>query len=311
VASFDFACPSVAGDQGAPIEEQAEEFRRIADELRDLGSIAAGAGTTLTTFDATSSRVQARPGVPLAWPDYMVLEDGLRALLEDAGRPLTDRLLLMDRLVAEAVHHAKPDEMAPWVGALRAAAWEPLGPAVREQTTPLRQRAVIAPVIAWIEDAWARGFHQRSTTGDRVNLAVAVVPSRARIRLSTADAVLSLAPMRRVRFAQDDATLNAPIVRFLSALIAKKGLIAGTDLLQGSRYLALYFGAIRWYSVARAVLAERDAVDGGDVQYAIRVVEATLSHAPALRSPFIKKLVNLLFTYVAPARSVYPSLYPV
>jgi hypothetical protein len=116
--------------------------------------------------------------------------------------------------------------------------------------------------------------------------------------------------MLDTRFPQDDPALNVPLTRFLIAYVARKSLIAGTSVLQGGRYLALTFGTIRWYSVARAVMAERDAVEEADVRYAIRLVEQTLSHSASLKSPRFTTLVNLLFGRVAPARALYPSTYP-
>ena len=116
--------------------------------------------------------------------------------------------------------------------------------------------------------------------------------------------------MRATVFAQDDPALTAPITRFLLAFLARKSLIAGTSVLQGSRYVALYFGTIRWYSVARAVMAGRGAVELADVRYALRLVEQTLSRSPSLRAPRFVSLINFLFDHITPSRALYPSTYP-
>jgi len=122
--------------------------------------------------------------------------------------------------------------------------------------------------------------------------------------------MLNLPRMLRTRFAQDDAQLNAPIARFVTAFIARKGLLKGTTLLQGSRSLALYFAVIRWYSVARAVLAGRDIVEPGDVRYALILIEKTLSRSPARSVARFTTLVNFLFARIGSVRSLYSSTYP-
>jgi hypothetical protein len=63
--------------------------------------------------------------------------------------------------------------------------------------------------------------------------------------------------------------------------------------------------------VARAAMAERDAVEDHDVHFAIRLVEKTLNHSPVLQDRGLRRTLNFLFDRFAPARSLYPSLYPI
>lgn len=312
VGTLDFACPAVVADKGAPVQEQEEEFRQTIAESGSTGkSPARVMGLARLPFGPSASRLEARRGVPLAWADYAALERGLLHILQDASRPLSERLDLLDRVAAEAPEHAASGAMAAWIQSLRQADWAPLAaPRRAARVSPLRQRAVIAPVIGGVEDGWRKGLGGRTSTAARVSLALAIVPSQRLIRLNTADATLDLARMSRTRFAQDDPALSQSLVRFLIAFNVRKGLIDGTSVLQGSRYLAVYFAMIRWYSVARAVLAERDAVAEADVHYAIGLAEKTLSHAQGLKSPGTMRMLNLLFDHVAPARSLYPNPYP-
>jgi hypothetical protein len=199
--------------------------------------------------------------------------------------------------------------MESWVKGLEGERWATLSTAPPSMSA-MRQRALLAPAIAAIEDAWGSRSGRRSSAASRVALATALVPSRRKVFLPTADAVLDLDRMRKTRFAQDDPSLTGPVVRFLLAYLTRKSLIAGTSVLQGSRYLALFFGTIRWYSVARAVLAGRESAEVTDVNYALRLVEQTLSRSPSLRAPRFMGLVNFLFERVAPPRSLYPSSHP-
>jgi hypothetical protein len=199
--------------------------------------------------------------------------------------------------------------MEPWLAGMREADWAPVAP-LTPRTSAFRQRALIAPVIGGIEEGWKRALGGKATLGARVTLALAVVSSQRAVRLETADAALDLAQMPRTAFAQDDPAVTSALARFLVAFIVRKSLVDRTSLAQGARYLSVYFGVIRWYSVARAVMAGRPAVQEADVQYAIALAEKTLSHTEGLKSPTMVGFLNLLFTHVAPASVLYPSPYP-
>src|SRR5439155_27231650 len=165
-------------------------------------------------------------------------------------------------------------------------------------------------VVASIEEGWGHDHASRSS-GARIRLALAITAASSAIPLPTASgAALELPRMLRTRFAQDDPDPNAPIARFVTAFVARKCLIKGSSLLQGSRLLSLYFAVIRWYSVARAVLAERSAVEASDVGYALILVEKTLSRSPGLKDSRFSLLMNFLFNRVGSPQSLYTSTYP-
>jgi Fe-S-cluster containining protein len=309
IATFDFACPVVVADEGAPIQQQEHEIRTRIAEWQVVGPALRGA-IAGATLGGEEPHVLARRGVPLAWADYLALEAGLQHVLTSQDRPLTERLLTLDSMAVAAAEHAEPGAMQGWVKDLESERWAALS-TTAPKLSPLRQRAVVASSIAAIEGAWGQRAGERTSAGSRVSLATALVPARRPIRLATAGATVALDRMRETGFAQDDPALTGPIVRFLLAFLARKSLIAGTSVLQGSRYLALYFATIRWYSVARAVMAERAAAEVADVRYAIRLIEQTLSRSPSLRSPRFVSLVNFLFDRIAPANALYPSPYPV
>lgn len=310
VASFDFACPTVIADDGRAIAEHEPDMRDIMAESTVMaaemkGRLAAGGA------GAVGPGLEARKGVPLAWADYLALDNGLQRVLGDATRPLTERLLIVDELITRAGDHAAPGGLKPWIEEAAAQHWDPiLNNAIPPPVSPLRQRALVAAAVSAIEGGWAERFRGGSSATSRVGLATALLTSKSLIWLPTADAGLYLGRMLRTRFAQDDPALNGSLSRFLIAYIARKSLINGTSVLQGGRNLALYFGTIRWYAVARAVLAERAAVEEADIRYAIRLAEQTLSHSPSFKTPRFTTLVNLLFNHVAPARTLYPSRYP-
>jgi Fe-S-cluster containining protein len=309
VVSLDFACPTVVADDGAPIESHAADVNARIKDWAEIGAHPrlGMAGSTLGQMP----RVEARKGVPLAWSDYLALEHALLSVLKDKKEPLTERLQSVDAVLIGAVAHAATGQLNDWLGSGRETGWaSPQRASAR--VSPLGQRALVAPVVASIEEGWGepRDGAKRSGTA-RVGLALAVTAASSTIQLPTADgAALQLPRMLHTHFPQDDADLNAPIARFLSAFIARKGLLKGTNLLQGSRYLALYFAVIRWYSVARAVLAERETVETADVRYALILVEKTLSRSPGLTDRRFMALINFLFDHVASARSLYQSTYP-
>jgi hypothetical protein len=161
-----------------------------------------------------------------------------------------------------------------------------------------------------MEHAWGAALDKPLAASDRVSLAFAIVSSQSRVRLTTADAILDLSRMRATRFAQDEASFNEPLVRYLSAFVSRKSLVVRAPLLDGARYLALYFAAIRWYAVARAVLADRPAVEPEDLRYAIQMAEKILFHAEGFISPKVRGLFAFFFGRMTPSGSLYPSPYP-
>lgn len=309
VASLDFACPAVVADDGAPIEEQEVEVRRLANlamaaRAPDRLSMAA----PRTTLRA-GAVLRARRGVPLAWADYRALEATMRELLQDPTPPLTRRMLRIDRLGREAHQHVAPGALPDWLAQLRAAGWAPLDAPLGPAPTAMRQRALLAPLIAGLEGGRLQEAGGRSSARGRIALAVAIVGAQEAVRLPTADATLPLREMQATRFDQDGA-LAPTLARFMEALLVRKVLVDGVSLIQGVRYLALYFGAVRWYAVARAVLAGRVATTEEDLRYAIALVERRLTHSEGFRTPRLNMLLNLLFEWVAPSHALYPSPYP-
>jgi hypothetical protein len=166
-------------------------------------------------------------------------------------------------------------------------------------------------MIAAIEAGWSVRKGGTSSAGSRVGLATSVVTARGTVRLETAETTVPLDCMLGTRFVQDDPSVHDALLRFLDAYLERKSLISGTSLPQGARFLALSVATVRWYAVARATMAERPAVEDVDVRYAIRLVEQTLSRAPALKQPRFVALLNFLFQRVAPASALYPSPYPI
>jgi len=305
VVSLDFACPTVVVDKGAPLETQGDEVQtRIAEwagmqanSRLGMAGVAPGQHTP---------RVEARKGVRLEWADYLVLERKLLTVLEDEGRSLTTRLQLVDALASEAAQ-AK-GKLSEWIQTVDPDSF--VVESLIKRPSPMAQRALVAPVVSSIEEGWGQDQAKRSS-GARVGLALAITSANGSIPLPTADAAtLQLPRMLRTEFAQDDPALTEPIGRFMTAFVARKGLVKSTTLLHGARLLALYFGVIRWYSVARAVLADRPAVAPSDVQDALVLVEKTLSRSPGLTDGRFAMLMNFLFDHVCPPRSLYLSTYP-
>jgi len=306
VASLDFACPTVVANDGAPLAEQESDIRAIATDLQT-----AAAGTDSPTQSARAEKQpQIRAGVPLAWADYLVLERILIEVLEDLGRPLTERLLICDQLVQEADKRSAPGAMQPWLDGVRSADWGTLVTSSPRRASPMRQRALISWPVAIMEYAWAKQRKRPVSANSRVSMALAIVPGQKELFLHSADASLNLLRMRNTRFAQDDVRLTETLTRYLSAFVARKGLIKSTTVRDGYRYFVLYVGTIRWYAVARAVMAGREAVEEGDVRWAIQLVERTLSHINDLRSPQVMRFLNLAFDHIAPASVLIVSTHP-
>jgi hypothetical protein len=309
VGSFDFACPTVVADKGAPIEEHEADFRgvvarAIAERMQEEPSMAARRASL-----RGEHALSARRGVPLAWSDYGELENAQLEILRDSTQPLAQRMLRIDRLGTDAHLHAEPGAMSRWIGGLRTQRWSPLDEIAGPPAVAMRQRAVLAPLIAGVEGGWIVQTGGRSSARDRIGLALAVVGSQRTVRLATAEAELPLSRMPRTGFDQDGA-LAGTFARFLEAYLVRKSLVDGVSMFQGVRYLALFFGVIRWYAVARAVMAEREAATEDDLRYAIALMERCLSHAEGFRSPRLSSLINLLFDRVSPTPTLYPSPYP-
>ncbi len=307
VATLDFACTSVAANVGAPIHELEGDIRLRAE--RWLAS-----GRPIVRAESESARreepaVEVRRGSLLRWADYLVLEEGLRCLLLAEQRPLTERVLLVDRLLEQSARHVAPGAMAPWIQELSSTDWDAIAETASPRGSALRQRTLLAPVITLIEGGYSGAVGSRTTASGGIALAFAIIPSKRSVYLPTADATLDLARMPRIHFSQDDPGVTDALARFLRAFVSRKGLITGMTLAQGARYLALYFGLMRWYSVARAAMAERDTVAEQDVQFAIRLVERTLNHSAVLADKSLRRTTNILFDRFAPARSLYPSMY--
>ncbi len=316
VASLDFACPTVVADDGAPLEEQIDEIRRLVTVVppgQVMGASRGAAGPPrmgMQAGTANAGAVRARPGVPLAWADYLALEAGLLAILHEDARPLTERMLLIDSLATQAADHAEPGALAAWISTLQAKSWEPLAAPAGPKLSAMRQRALLAPALATIEGTARRRQGAQTPAGERVGLALALVAAKKTIPLPSAEASLPLARMLRTRFAQDDPGLASLFSRYIEAYIVRKDLIERTTVTLGAGYLALMFGVVRWYAVARAAMAERAAATEADLGYAIMLAEQGLSHAEGFHAPYLGRILSVLFSRVTPARSLYPSPYP-
>jgi len=309
VVSLDFACPTVVADEGAPIDSYAADVSLRIKEWREVAADPSR-GVADVASRVAERQIEASKNVPLAWADYLAVEGAILRIMQDDDETLTERLRLVDALTREAAGRAAKGGMSGWVDSLAEAGWAPLR-TPSAKVSPLAQRALLAPIVASIEDGWGGPGAVNNSSGARLRLVVALTASSSAVPLPTADgAMLNLPRMLRTRFAQDDAQLNAPIARFVTAFIARKGLLKGTTLLQGSRSLALYFAVIRWYSVACAVLAGRDIVEPGDVRYALILIEKTLSRSPARSVARFTTLVNFLFARIGSVRSLYSSTYP-
>jgi len=255
VATLDFACTSVVSNVGAPIQELEGDIRMRVEKWIASGRPVVRAESDTVRSDEPS--VEIRRGSHMRWADYLALEEGVRCVLLAKERPLTERVLMADRLLNEAARHAKSGEMAGWVRELEDDQWQAIAPTASARVSSIRQRTLIAPVISLIEGGWSGAVGAGMTASGGVGLAFAIISSKRPIYLGTADAMLELARMPKVRFAQDDPAITDALARFLRGFVARKGLVTGTSLAQGARYMGLYFGLMRWYSVARAAMAER------------------------------------------------------
>lgn len=309
VATLDFACTSVVANVGAPIQELEADMRMRAEKW-----VASGRRFVRAESDSAGGdepAVEVRSGSFMRWADYLLLEEAVRCLLLSEQRPLTQRLLMVDRLIEEAARHTKPGEMAGWIEQVTEGNWDAVTPAIVPHISSIRQRTLIAPIIPIIEGGWSGAVGSSASASGGIGLGFAIISSKRPISLSTANATLELGRMPHVRFAQDDAVISDALVRFLRGFVARKGLVTGMSLAQGTRYMALFFGLMRWYGVARAAMAEREAVTEHDVHYGVQLVEKTLNHSALLQDRGLRRLMNVLFDHFAPARSLYPSTYKV
>jgi Fe-S-cluster containining protein len=310
VASLDFACPTVVVDEGAAIETHEAEFRRIVEVSRTEAPTAEEPSMAGPTRSVRGGGIRARVSVPLGWPEYQALESAMLATLANDRLRFTERMLIVDWMAMEAHQHAEPGEMTGWVEELLANPDLLTLAATPPQSSAMRQRALLAPLIAGIEGGRIVQSGGASPPWQRMRVALAIVRARGKPWLATAEAGLDLSRMLRIRFAQDAPELAEMLGRFMAAFLVRKSLIDRTSAAQGSRHLALLFGAVRWYAVARAAMADRDAVTPDDLRYAIVLAERYISHAANFPSPELTTALNLLFDHVAPARVLYQSPYP-
>ncbi len=304
--SLDFACSAVLADEGV----------LLADDPAELTAAARAAGLIQLEgplLGAFGEQLQLRPSQPLHWRNYRALEGALVGVLQQPGLMLEQRLLVLDRLLHAAAEEHGHDLAAPskafaaWTAALAADGYAALlADLPAASPSPMRQRAVLAPFLAALEQQWQTWGAGGGGLGTRLVLAIIITNGVGPLPLSSFEATVDQGRMNRTRFPQDDPALAQLCARYVTGLLQRKSLVDGTDVFQGFRYLLLSFAAARWYAVARATLAERPVAELDDLRQGIRTVEKGLGHAVGLRTGPTQRVVRFLFGRVgSPATMIH------
>jgi len=315
-ATLDFACSAVLAHEGALLVQHPAA---VDDAYRVMQRRAELPGRALPGSGVLGEHLWLQPRQPLHWQNYRALERALLAALRQAQRPLETRLLGLDRLlhwIAErygAALGAPNAAFAAWLDELDQEGYAPLWDAAAPGSVSApRQRAVLAPFIGGLEQQWQAidsGAVGRRGVGTRLTLAIIVANGVGPLQLAGFGATLDQGRMRKVCFPQDDPALAHLYARYLQSLIERKTLVDDSDVFQGFRYFLLAFAAARWYTVARATLANRATASLDDLRQGIRMVEKGLGHAEGLRTRPTQWVVRFLFQRLASAATMIHNFY--
>jgi hypothetical protein len=260
--------------------------------------------------------LQLQRGQPLHWRNYRALEGALVGALLKPPVALEQRLHGLDRLLTQTASRfgkalGQPNEdFDRWTAQLEAEQYASL---VNKNAAPaqtlMRQRAVLAPFLGSLEQQWQAWGTGKGGVGTRLTLSIIIVNGAGPLPLSSLEATVDQGQMARTRFPQDDPDLSRLFTRYVKSHLERKSLVDNTDVFQGFRYLLLSFAAARWYAVARATLAGREAANIEDLRHGIRVVEKGLGHAVGLRQGATQRIVRVLFSRIATPATMVHNFY--
>lgn len=252
-----FACPEVAASRGDLLTEKAEELARDAAEAEPF------------TVKLSGS-VPVAAGLTAPWPDYAKLEAALLRLYARTAFTRRVRLvalaLMTDAFVAAVVR----GDQAELLGRIAADAEldRCAGLAATLAARPRRQQNLI--LGAFIGTGETPGHDARRSIG----ISVRVVFGRGRIALARSlRTTLDLTAAEKVATPDFVDGECEPLDRFVRHLIVRKALIHPLPLYDGSRFMLVALGLVRWYARAHATQAGRTTATRDDYCAAIALVE--------------------------------------
>ena len=295
-------CPGVRRREGAaapPLESQLPELRRLhAHALR---------------VARAPEKVLADEELPLAWADYVAVEELFQELL---ASPATPDVALASCSVASAMlvdflWNKKRGLEEPPPGAARdfVAGWRRLGVprileiAGRQRPSPRVGRLLLRQFLSLVDQAEARG----SAIGRALAGGLAFLKElfgRGSLYCAPLDARISVASVRAVELGWSSTELVEPLRRYAAHALFRRRLLPITGVRVGLALLELHVAAARFLARASAVRDGRASVTEADVAAGIQLVEKHYATHSRLDEAFARGPARALFRKIA-ARPIY------
>lgn len=275
-----FYCPAVAANEGKALTAQA---RWISQSYRQSGSQSLGENFFLAE------------GIPIKWPDVLLLESSLLRIIEEPGRPVVERLKLCGALINGLIGKLEGDgktHVGNFLRDMEKLSYDSLLEDLnRPAPSPMRGRLALALFL--IQDT-------RPTTTSRIVRIPGMLRFLAKIgtlKSHMLDAQAGLAKIRAVEFNVSPES-EEMITRFLVQKITGKRHIEGNLSIEGGwALLCAAHKLTELLAKLKAASENRNAVSHQDIVAAIGVADLlVVEHTVFFQMDMTRKLVHIVLS---------------
>lgn len=264
-----FACPSAIQNKGVPLE----------DHRSEIESLLSGGAVVLQVPEL----IELTEGLPLAWGDYLLIEEELRALLSLRALSVEQGMIagnvylgMANLFVRQALSEGRTDTSGAirfFAESMQAGQYARLTQIARRSNGSLMlQRAFLGMMIAFRNTLSAK----HSVPG----VVARILTSYARhwlrvgsIRIAPLDRNVRYADFQRVSMTSDAAEMDEIFRRVMIHAIERKDLLRGGDLMRAHGLLLIFCAMIRWYAKALAAAEHEIKVQPSQLIEAISLAE--------------------------------------
>ncbi len=267
-----FSCPAVARGEGADLETQRGDIRRLYEEYA-------------RTYEPPGEDEQVRffGHFKLAWRDILRLEDQLIAFLLMAELDLPRRLLACLRLVRQLVGAAAGNKADSRVGVEPDAVLEGVTGGLDPGRLSAMERLFVRLGVAAFLGATPH-FYRELPLPRRLSMRLGNVWRRlkmawgaGRVRLPGIERPVRLRDVSGIGLKALDPDCTAMLRRYLVAKVSSQQFFGracfGRSFAQGFEWLVVAHSAILWLASAHALASGRSRIGPSDVEYGIRQVD--------------------------------------
>jgi len=269
-----FTCPSAVENRGEPLEAQRSEIEALLRGDPEQGVEPASPLPLPETLYLNEN-------VELAWPDYLLIEQQLRAMILRPEWTIEEALIsgslwlgMLEMFLRQRQDGASvSDSIHYFSQAMEANQYERiLGIARRGRGSAALQRSFLGMVISF----------RNSLTRRRgiANVIWTILSSYARhftrtgrIRIVPLQAPLEYAKFKRVRMNANAPELQEILRRVIHHALERKDLLRDGSVTRGYGLLLIFYAMIRWYAMVLAAQRGSSVMERGDLVEGVSLAE--------------------------------------